>query len=205
MAQLTDQFFKTILQIEGGYQAHPADTGNYCGGVLVGTKFGMSAIAVSDWLGRCPTPSEMKNFTEQDAKNFYAWYFHRSGLYQIENQQFFELLANNTMGSFSNAVRVEQRVLNSLGYSLSVDGVRGPLTISALNEAYRKYGVKLYNAIREAWVQYLYGLNNPTFIEGWIKRMDKYFPPLAVAAAGGSAVLILLLIALLWPKKNGQP
>jgi len=125
MAQLTNAFFQTILAIEGGFQNFPTDNGNYCGGELIGTKYGMSAVAVGSWLGRCPTAQEMKDLTTQDAFNFYAWYFDKYGLFQIQNQQLFELLANNTMGSPANAVKVEQRVLNQFGYNVAVDGQRG--------------------------------------------------------------------------------
>lgn len=201
MAQLTSAFFQTILAIEGGFQDFPTDSGNYCGGVLIGTKYGMSAVAVSAWLGRCPSATEMRNLTEQDARNFYAWYFDLYGLFQIENQQFFELLANNTMGSPANAAKVEQRVLNQFGYQVAVDGKRGPQTIQALNKAWRDHGAKFYNAIREAWVQYLVSLNRPEFITGWLTRMDRYFPPIATTGISLGLALLALYVGFKITKK----
>jgi len=194
MAQLTNAFFQTILAIEGGYQNFPTDNGNYCGGELIGTKYGMSAVAVGAWLGRCPTVQEMKDLSTQDAFNFYAWYFDKYGLFQIQNQQLFELLANNTMGSPANAVKVEQRVLNQFGYNVAVDGQRGPQTIQAINQAWSKHGNQLYNAIREAWVQYLKSLNRPEFIDGWLYRMNKYFPPIATTGISLGVALLALYV-----------
>lgn len=199
MAQLTNSFFQTILKIEGGFQNHPGDNGNYCQGQLVGTKYGMSAVAVATWWGRCPTETEMRNLSESDAKSFYSWYFHQYNLYQIENQQLFELLANNTMGSPTNAARVEQRALNKFGYNVSVDGQRGPQTIAALNDAWRRHGVRFYNQVREDWVAYLVSLNRPEFIDGWLFRMNRYFPTLTAAASqrlGLGLVIILGVVAL---------
>lgn len=194
MAQLTPQFFQTILKIEGGFQNNPADSGNYCNGQLVGTKYGMSAVAVQGWWGRCPSEQEMRDLTEADAQAFYAWYFDRYNLFHIQSQQFFELLANNAMGSPGNAAKVAQRALNQMGYNVSVDGAFGPQTISALNDAWKRYGTKAYNAIREAWVEYLKGLNRPEFIDGWLYRMNKYFPLIATTGVSIGVVLFLAIV-----------
>lgn len=201
MAQLTPDFFQKILKIEGGYQAMPDDNGNYCGGQLIGTKYGVSAVAYSAWVGRCPSIEEMKNLTTDTAFQFYAWYFDRYNLYPIQSQQFFELLANNTMGSPANAARVEQRVLNKMGYPVQVDGVRGPATIAALNAAWRDNPGAIYNAIREEWINYLYSINKPQFITGWLYRMDRYFPPISTGTSIGiGAAAAILLAILLWKK-----
>lgn len=201
MAALTSSFFATILKIEGGYQAMPDDTGNYCGGNLVGTKYGVSAVAFSAWAGRCPSVQEMKALTTDAAYQFYSWYFHVYNLYPIENQKFFELLANNTMGSPTNAARVEQRALNKVGYSVGVDGVRGPATVAALNAAWRANPTGIYNTVREEWIKYLKSINKPQFLTGWLYRLDTYFPPMGGAAIGAGAVLAALFLLFALRKK----
>lgn len=200
MARLTQDFFRTILKMEGGYQAMPDDTGNYACGQLVGTKYGVSAVAYSSWVGRCPSAAEMKAITEQTAFNFYSNYFHKYNLYPIENQQFFELLANNTMGSPAGAARAEQRALNTLGYPVAVDGARGPQTVNALNDAWRRDPARIYNEVRREWLNHLYSINKPKFLPGWLKRMDTYYPPMAVAAGGLGLVLVGLGIWYAWKK-----
>lgn len=204
MAQLTQAFFATILKMEGGYQEFPNDIGNYACGVLVGTNMGVSAVAYSDWVGRCPSKQEMKALNQQTAFNFYAWYFDRYNLYPIQNQNLFELCANNTMGAPSQAIKAEQRALNNLGANLTVDGNRGPKTIAAINKAAAKNFSVTYNAIRAEWVAYLNGINSE-YRAGWISRMDKYFPPMASgntqAGFGGAGLVILLLIGLSIAKK----
>lgn len=196
MAQLTPSFFQTILKIEGGFQAMPDDNGNYCAGQLIGTKYGVSAVAFSTWVGRCPSVSEMKALTTDTAFQFYAWYFDYYNLYPIESQKLFELCANNTMGSPANAARVEQRALNQMGYSVAVDGIRGPGTIAALNSAWRQNPAGIYNGIRAGWIDYLKSLNKPQFLPGWLKRMES-FPPLGMAGIGAGATFIIALFLLL--------
>jgi len=201
MAQLTPTFFNTILKIEGGYQAMPDDSGNYACGQLIGTKYGVSAVSYSTWVNRCPTVQEIKDMTTDMARSFYAWYFDRYNLFQIENQKFFELLANNTMGSPAGAARVEQRALRSLGYPVAVDGNRGPATVAALNDAWRKRPADIYNAVRAEWITYLKSINKPQFLQGWLYRLDTYFPPMGTAAGLGIGAAALLIAALLFLKK----
>jgi len=195
MAKLTQAFFATILKMEGGYQAFPNDIGNYACGNLIGTNMGVSAVAFSDWIGRCPTVAEMVNLDQQTAFNFYSWYFDRYNLYPIQNQKLFELCANNTMGAPSQAIKAEQRALNNLGANLAIDGQRGPQTIAALNNAAKKNLPVTYNAIRAEWVAYLNNINSE-YRAGWIARMDQHFPPMGTTnkAGFGSAGLIILLI-----------
>lgn len=196
MAQLTPAFFQTILKIEGGYQDRADDNGNYACGELIGTKYGVSAVAYQTWVGHCPTVGEIREMTTATAYNFYAWYFDRYNLYPIQSQQFFELLANNTMGSPSNAAKVEQRALNKLGYNITVDGVRGPATISALNEAWRKNPAQVYNLIRADWIEYLKSINKPQFLQGWLYRLENHFPPIGTAGIGVGALVIGLVLFL---------
>ena len=194
MAQLTSQFFGTILKMEGGYQNRPDDSGNYACGQLIGTNMGVSAVALRDWWNRCPSEEEMRTLTQSQAFNFYAWYFDRYNLYRIESQQLAELCMNNTMGSPAGAAKSEQRALNSLGYNVSVDGVRGAQTIAALNQAWRKNPAGIYNAIRAEWVKYLYSIDKPQFITGWMTRLNRFFPPIS---GGGTTIGIGLAAAIL--------
>ena len=196
MSQLTPAFFQTILKMEGGYQNMPDDSGNYnSAGELVGTNMGVSAVALSTWLGRPVTISEMKALSQKQAFDFYAWYFDLYRLFQIENQQFAELLMNNTMGSPSGAAKSEQRALNRMGYGVAVDGARGSHTVQALNSAWKKNPQGIYNTVREEWVNYLKSINKPQFIDGWLYRMNRFFPPMGIVD-GKKIDLALIAVAL---------
>lgn len=86
---------KTKLN-EGGYTAHPNDNGNWTGGikgrgVLVGTKYGISAPVLKEWLSRDPTAHEMKSLKESVALAIYKKnYWDRLRGDEINNQAFAE-------------------------------------------------------------------------------------------------------------------
>ncbi|MEZ4925580.1 MAG: glycosyl hydrolase 108 family protein [Saprospiraceae bacterium] len=203
MSQLTTSFFQTILKMEGGYQNHPDDSGNYACGELIGTNMGISAPALQTWWGRCPSVDDMKGLTQSQAFDFYSWYFHVNNNYAIQSQTLAELSMNNTMGSITGSAKAEQRALNRLGYNVAVDGQRGPQTVSALNDAWKKAPSAIYNQIREEWIAHLKSINKPQFLTGWLYRMDKYFPPMSGAVAGfGVAAVLIIPLLMVYGKKS---
>lgn len=61
---------------EGGYSDHREDNGNWTGGkigngVLIGTRYGISAPVLMAYLVRVPKVSEMKNLSEEIASKIY--------------------------------------------------------------------------------------------------------------------------------------
>jgi lysozyme family protein len=187
MGQITLPFLAKILQMEGGFQDNSKDKANYACGKLVGTKYGVSAIAWQTWKKRCPTKSDIENLTESEAKEFYTWYMRFYRLDEIKDQFVFELVFNNVMGSPVEAGKALQIALNQFGYGLVVDGIIGSKTLAALNHAAAQNKEVAYNAIRQAWVDYLGG-TNPDFRQGLLNRMKNHFPPLT--SGNDSAVVV---------------
>jgi len=67
---------KITRKSEGGYTGDADDNGNWTGGkkgigVLIGTKYGISAPVLMDYLGRIPTVAEMKNLSEETVDKIY--------------------------------------------------------------------------------------------------------------------------------------
>lgn len=68
------KIWKGTQGFEGGYQQLANDAANYCpakgkpGSKLIGTKFGISAIAYGDYFHRCPTIQEIKNLSPELAQ-----------------------------------------------------------------------------------------------------------------------------------------
>lgn len=78
---------------EGGYSGHQDDNGNWTGGkkgvgMLIGTKFGISAPVLMDYLGRVPTVTEMRNLTKSISDSIYmAKYWQPIRGNEIESQE----------------------------------------------------------------------------------------------------------------------
>ena len=65
---MRDYIKKVIIgKHEQGYQAMKEDKGNYVDGKLVGTKFGISAPVLKQYLGRTPTVKDMKELKLKSA------------------------------------------------------------------------------------------------------------------------------------------
>ncbi len=59
-----------------------------------------------------------------------------------------------------------------------MDGSNGSKTLGALNAETKRDPIGMYNAYRADYMAYLVGLNNPTHTQGWVNRMNRYFPDL---------------------------
>ena len=180
MSQLTELFFRKILSAEGGYQNHPADTGNYNRCALnAGTKYGITPNAWQEYSGQaCPDAATMQALTEAQAWSFMDWWGKRWRIWEIADQQIAELVFNAFYGNPTAAARTLQQTLTQRGFRLTVDAVMGSKTLAAVNVAAAADQAGLYNDYRHEWIRYLQSLGNPLYESGWINRMNLYFPPL---------------------------
>jgi lysozyme family protein len=192
--------YKIILGIEGGYQSNPNDDGNYACGALVGTNYGISAPTLQDWIGHCPSVTEMQLLEESVAMAIYkARFWDRIRADEITNQNsanmLFDMIVNQT-GHFNGIVRdavIAQRSYVNI-FELPFDDNE----LSVLNSLNQH---TLFNDIkdfREAAYRETV-LNNPAkgiFLDGWLARLDtlnwdaKYKQPIKFA------VVALIIIGL---------
>ena len=181
MPQLSQNFFQTILSMEGGYQAFSDDKGNYACGILAGTNRGVSAIAYQEYTKRCPSVADMQNIDDSFAWGFYNWYWNRLRIDEIEDTDVANLVMNNFMGAPKPAAQALQRAMNRFGYGLAVDGIAGNNTIAAVNHAVSQDKPAAYNAIRDEWIMYLKGV---TYGVAITKRVNDYFPAMPQSQSG---------------------
>lgn len=182
-------FKSKILQIEGGYQSNPNDKGNYTSsGKLIGTNRGISAPRLEDWMGREPSIMDMKKLSKSTALKIYEkryWDEHR--LYEFDSQDLAEIVCDGIIqhgpGSRSKAggITILQESLNVFSEELEEDGAIGPLTIEATNRQSELNGAALYNIYREKRIEYYhqivnYDPNQLEFLNGWLNRMNRYYP-----------------------------
>lgn len=121
---------------EAGYQNDASDNGNWTGGkrgkgALVGTNYGISASLLASYLGHRPSTGEMKNLSQQTAKEVYKkLYWSEIKGDEIKNQetanQIYDCAVNMGTGT---AVMLTQRSLG-LPETKKMDDA----TLAALNQ-----------------------------------------------------------------------
>lgn len=128
-----DLVIDPLLLSEGGYNDRAADRGGP-------TKYGISQRAYPQL--------DIKNLTIAKAKAIYKKdYWDKIKGDKIKNQktayQIFDIAVNSGPGT---AAKLTQQALNLMGYSLTVDGVIGPLTLAVLNTAKQdRFNKNLYD------------------------------------------------------------
>lgn len=154
-----EQAVNFILANEGEYSDNPNDKGGV-------TKFGISSLAYPD--------IDILNLTKNDAKNIYRRDFWDPFPYNdIKNPEiaikFFDLSVN--IGNFWAATLI-QRALRSAGKNLMEDGIFGPQTLEAINQA---DSTDLLAALKSEAAGYYRTIaalrpKEKIFLKGWLKR-----------------------------------
>jgi|BEDMetMinimDraft_2_1075160.scaffolds.fasta_scaffold00285_3 lysozyme family protein len=151
-----------VLAEEGGFQADPADPGNWTGGAvgageLRGTKWGISAAAFPKL--------DIAALTEAEAAAIYRTHYWRPlGADALPAPLAFLLFDAAVMGGPVEAVRLLQRALG-----VAADGILGPLTRAAAKEAPLASLTARFQAERLAALSALPGFAR--FGEGWTLRL----------------------------------
>ena len=158
-----------ILKWEGGYVNDPSDLGGATNkGVTIATwkqvgydKDGDGDIDIQD----------LKLITNEDVKCkvLKPHYWDRWKADQINNQSVANILVDWVWASGVNGIKIPQRILG-----VSVDGVVGNKTISALNAESPK---RIFQKIYEARVQFIEDIcksrpANAKFKKGWLNRLN---------------------------------
>lgn len=162
-----------LKKLEGGFQKSSKDPGNYNSlGHLVGTNFGISGRFYESIIKRVPTEADMQAITPEQAKQiFKTKFWDNCQADQIRDQS----IANTIVDHHINAgggIRLAQEVLNNyFGHQLKEDNVMGPITLAALNKVNPSLFVHRYNMARS---EHYRKNNNPTFIDGWLRRAEKF-------------------------------
>lgn len=164
--------FAVVVGLEGGYQADPADPGNWTGGavgagICRGTKFGISAAAY-------PT-LDIAGLTPRAAAALYLADYWRpiagDGLAPGVALILFDAAVNQ-------GVRKAARILQAAA-GVGEDGVVGPITLAAARE---RAPVVLIEEI-EARRAVAYAGDTSRFWLGWFRRLARVSAA-ALAAAG---------------------
>lgn len=115
---------------EGGFTNNPNDRGNWVDGKLIGTKYGISAPVLKQYLGRTPTAKEMKDLSKETAKEIYRlnyWVPIKGDeiLFQKPANEIYDMAVNSGV---STSIKLSQRQ-----YGLKETGFMNKETLSKIN------------------------------------------------------------------------
>lgn len=175
--------FANTVDLEGGYQCDPDDSGNWTGGKigageLKGTKYGISAASYPDL--------DIKNLTVQQAEDIYLRDFWKPlNLDRVTNERIQEEIFDTGVNcGIGSAGKIAQRAINFLepgpiDSPLKVDGDIGPVTLSYLNKWCSKDPEALFKALNGE--QYCYYKEceyadpiKKKYGHAWMQRIQAY-------------------------------
>lgn len=166
--------FETGGDKNGGYTNDPKDAGGE-------TKWGISK--------RAHPNLDIKNLTYKQAVEIYKEKYYNPYLDLIFSDNIaFKLFDIGVLMGPQTAIKLLQTVIVNHGFVIKIDGVIGPLTLTALHMMIADLGEKLtYEAYVEKIKKRLNYLTiirpwNRRFIKGWLNRADYLFRPFVTKA-----------------------
>ncbi len=163
---------------EGGYQQLANDSANYCpakgkpGSKLIGTKFGISAIAYGDYFKRCPTAEEIKNLSPELAQKIAkAKFWDPVQGDRIKSQPVAHLVFDSVYGSGSYGPLHTRQAINKLMGAGTVQEYKSfKLSDDEVSKINSLPDNKFFNALMEIRKNFFRGL---TYEKGYFNRMAK--------------------------------
>lgn len=174
--------FNPILEktfkFEGGFQQFPNDTANYCGGKLIGTNRGISAVAYGQYLGKCPTVEEVKAITPDIAKKVYKklfWDIIKGD--DIKDQSLAHIIFDAHIASGGNGIIRAKKAINSI-YPVFTTANASGFTSQQVSKINTLNAKQLFDKIKQGEIEnrkYL-AQTNPDkygqFLNGWLNRLN---------------------------------
>lgn len=160
-----------VLEKEGGYQAHPEDTGNYNSkGELVGTNFGISAKVYEKYIGRVPGEDDIRNMPIAHAIEIYKKrYWDPVGGDLIKSYSVALAMFDWFVNAGRPAIMSMQKVLR-----IRQDGIVGKQTIHHINQYEPEWLFNAYKKERIEWYKRLVDRKPRLlkFFRGWMNRIN---------------------------------
>ena len=185
--QTVEQIAEEIVVREGGYVNDPDDPGGATNfGVTIHTmrRLGLDLDGDGD-----VDAADVKRLTRAQAVDiFIKHYFDRPRIAELP-QPLHATVFDMYVNAGGNAVKILQRLLNDMGYQVSVDGALGPQSIGAAHKAHAAAPDHLVDAYGIARRTYYFriGDRRPASRKyartraggkgGWIKRAEEFITP----------------------------
>lgn len=155
-----------IKRLEGGYAFHPNDRGG-C------TNSGVTISTYRSYYGKSKTCNDLKNMSDSQWDTiFIQGFWNRWCADMINNQSIANLLVDWVWASGMYGIKYPQEILG-----VTVDGIVGPKTISAINDYPDQE--ELFNKLWERRKKHFESIvkKNPSqkvFINGWLNRLNNF-------------------------------
>lgn len=166
------------LDLEAGYQALKADTGNYNSKrQLVGTKYGISARTLETYLKRPPTAAEMKALKLSTALAIYKLYFWDSiKLDGIKDYQLASFIFDYGInGGAQDAVRGLVRAWNkTLTPKVKPLTTITPTFAKMINQLDAQKTAKLFAAVKNERIFDIQTQGTTVYDDSLINRVNKF-------------------------------
>ena len=168
-----EQMIDAILGREGEFVDHPTDRGGP-------TKFGVTLKTLASWLDKQVDANDVRALRREVAKEiFRSRYYVEPKINQLPcliQPLVFDMSINHGPGT---AVRLLQEVLDSNGYSCSIDGGIGEETLECAQAAESDLGNKLVNELVDRRIDLYEDIvrqdpSQAVFLEGWLQRARKF-------------------------------
>ena len=162
-----DNIFESVIDLEGGYSNHPADSGG-------ATKYGITEQTAR----RNGYKGDMRELSKDKAKSIYYqeyWLepqFNKIKEYSVA-QELFEQGVN--LGVVQATKNLQKSINLVCDESLTVDGIIGPKTLDAYNRCKHKDDIYTMLNMLQARRYIEIVENNPkqkVFLRGWLRRVN---------------------------------
>jgi lysozyme family protein len=147
-------------------------------GQIIGTNRSVAAPTLISWRGRLVSNAEMRALSMPEAKQIYKvkYWDKIKGDYIQGSQDIADVLADMKSSAGGNAIKQMQKVLNSFGENLKIDGGFGNASLDALNRQIKKQGeARVFNAFQKSMVAYYQNINSP-FTKQWVSSLQRDYP-----------------------------
>jgi lysozyme family protein len=161
-----DHVIDDIIRREGGFSDRKADRGGP-------TKYGITQATLAAWRGRPVTPKDVEALTVDEARRIYrTLYIEKPGFASLPEPLRGLVVDTAVHSGVKTAVRLLQLALGGL----LMDGVLGPVTMAAVQDANPSW---LYRKMLAERIRYLGEVikvrpANAEFAKGWMARIAEF-------------------------------
>jgi lysozyme family protein len=161
-----DDVIDDIIRREGGFVENPSDRGGT-------TKFGITQATLAEWRGSPVTANDVEVLTVDEARSIYrTLYIDKPGFAALPDPLRGLVVDTAVHSGIKTAVRLLQTALGSP----SVDGILGPVTMAAIQDANNEL---LYRKMLAERIRYLGEVitvrpANAAFAKGWMARVAEF-------------------------------